>query len=207
MQVPATHAHHAAAPAAVADPTRRARRFYEKNEPVFRKGHRFVLFPETVRYVDHMVTASFPSVSHADRLAKWSLIALAGVPVGIAFLTFWAVWVDTSPTLSDEERIRGWETVVRELPATLFLIGVVLVGMTLAVRAGRYGATSAAQKAIWLHGVALYIVLAIVTGGSAENIMETRSSTVKWLLFPAQVAITALVVFVARKMVLSRHKI
>jgi len=141
VQVPATHAHHAAAPAAVADPTRRARCFYEKNEPVFRKGHRFVLFPETV---------------------------------------------------------------VRELPATLFLIGVVLVGITLAVRAGRYGATSAAQKAIWLHGVALYIVLAIVKGGSAENIMETRSSTVKWLLFPAQVAITALVVYTARRMAISR---
>ncbi len=174
---------------------------------MFRKGHQFVLFPEAVRYVDHVVTASFSSVSHADRLAKWSLIALAGVPIGIVFLTFWAVRVDTSPTLSDEERIRGWETVVLELPATLFLIGVVLVGMALAVRAGRHGAIGAAQRAIWLHGVALYMVLAIVTGGSTENIMETRSSTVKWLLFPAQVAVTALVVFVARKMVLSRHKI
>ena len=153
-----------------------------------------------------MVATTFPSNSQADRLAKWSLITLAGVPVGIVFLTLWAVQVDTSPTLGDEERIRGWETVVRELPATLFLIGVVCVGMVLAVRAGRHGAVGAAVRAIWLQGVALYFVLAIVTGGSAENVMETRSSTVKWFLFPAQVAITALVVYAARKMILGRHK-
>jgi hypothetical protein len=35
--------------------------------------------------------------------------------------------------------------------------------------------------------------------GSAENIMTTRPSTVKWLLFPLQVVLTALAVFGARR--------
>ncbi len=173
---------------------------------MFRKGHRFVLFSDAVRYVDHMVTASFPSVSHADRLAKWSLMTLVGIPVGLVFLTFWAVWVDTSPTLSDDERIRGWETVVRELPATLFLLGVVFVGMALAVRGGRHGAITAALRAIWFHGAALFFVLLVVMNGSAENIMTTRPAIVKWLMFPSQIVLVALVVLAARKMTVSRDQ-
>lgn len=173
---------------------------------MFRKGHRFVSLLGPVSYVDHMVTASFPSVSRADRLARWSLVALVGVPVGIVFLTFWAVRVDTSPTLSDEERIRGWGTVVRELPATLFLIGVVFVGMALAVAAGRRGAIEASFRAIWLHGVALFLVLLIVMNGSAENIMTTRPATVKWLLFPSQIVLTAVVVYAARRIATSRSR-
>ena len=145
-----------------------------------------------------MVTASFPSVSRADRLAKWSLIALAGVPVGIVFLTFWAVWVDTSPTLSDDDRIRGWETVWRELPATATLLAVCITGFALAVYAGRHGATEAANRAIWFHGAALFFVLLVVMNGSAENIMTTRPATVKWIMFPAQVLISALAVWGAR---------
>ncbi len=145
-----------------------------------------------------MVTASLPTVSKADRLARWSLVALAGVPVGILFLTFWAVWVDTSPTLSAEDRIRGWETVWRELPATAFLLAVCATGFSLAVYAGRQGAIAVARRAIWFHGAALFFVLLVVMNGSAENIMTTRSATVKWLLFPAQVLIVGLAVWGAR---------
>ena len=145
-----------------------------------------------------MVSTSLPAVSKADRLAKWSLVALAGVPVGILFLTFWAVWVDTSPTLDAEERIRGWETVWRELPATAFLLAVCATGFALAVYAGRHGALAAAFRAIWFHGAALFFVLLVVMNGSAENIMTTRPATVKWIMFPAQVVIAGLAVWGAR---------
>ena len=152
-----------------------------------------------------MVSTSLPVISRADRLAKWSLVALAGVPVGILFLTFWAVWVDTSPTLDAEERIRGWETVWRELPATVFLLAVCATGFALAVSAGRHGAVAAAHRAIWFHGAALFFVLLVVMNGSAENIMTTRPATVKWIMFPAQVLIAGLAVWGSRVLAARRR--
>jgi len=162
-------------------------------------------FCEPVRYGALMVSSSLPAVSKADRLAKWSLVALAGVPVGILFLTFWAVWVDTSPTLDAEERIRGWETVWREAPATAFLLAVCVTGFMLAVYAGRHGAVEAAYRAIWFHGAALFFVLLVVLNGSAENIMTTRPSTVKWMMFPVEVLVAGLAVWGARFLVSRRR--
>lgn len=128
-----------------------------------------------------------------------SLWTLAGVPIGIVAFTLWAVVVDTSPTLSDEERIRGWGTVVRELPASLVLVAVVGVGFALAVRGGRKGAVASARRAIWLHGAALMFVLLVIVGGSTENVMTTRPSTVKWLLLPVQIGVVVLAVSFARR--------
>ncbi len=124
---------------------------------------------------------------------------LAGVPVGLVFLVMWATMVDTSPALGDEERVRGWGTVVREMPATAFLLAVPVTGLLLAVRGGRRGAPEQARTAIWLHGAALFFALLVVMNGSAENIMTTRPSTVKWLLFPLQASLTTVAVVVARR--------
>lgn len=137
----------------------------------------------------------------ASRVGAVSVWLLAGVPVGLVWLVVWAVRVDTSPTLSDIDRIRGWGTVVRELPATVPLISVPLAGLALAVVAGRAGAVVRARLAIWLHGAALFFVLLVVMNGSAENIMTTRPSTVKWLLLPVQAAIVGGAVWGARRAV------
>ena len=124
---------------------------------------------------------------------------LITLPVGLVLLSVWQEVVDTSPTLNDEDRIRGWVTVWRELPATLFLIAGPVLGSVLAVMAGRRGAADAARRAIWMHGAALFFVLLVVLNGSAETIMTTRTSTVKWLLLPAQLGITGAVVVLARR--------
>ena len=137
--------------------------------------------------------------SPGERSVIHSLWTLAGVPIGIVAFTLWAVVVDTSPTLSDEERIRGWGTVVRELPASLVLVAVVGVGFALAVRGGRKGAVASARRAIWLHGAALMFVLLVIVGGSTENVMTTRPSTVKWLLLPVQIGVVVLAVSFARR--------
>lgn len=124
---------------------------------------------------------------------------LAAVPFGLFFLIVWATIVDTSPMLSDEDRVRGWGTVIREMPATAFLLAVPVTGLLLAVRGGRRGAPEQARTAVWLHGAALFFVLLVVMNGSAENIMTTRPSSVKWLLFPLQVSLTTFAVVVARR--------
>ena len=140
----------------------------------------------------------------ANQSARLSFMMLAGVPVGIVFLIVWATYVKTSPTLSDTERIRGWGTVVRELPATLFLLAVPFVGLVLAVRAGQLGSKTSALRAIWLHSVALFFILLIVLGGSAENIMTTRPATVKWVLFPTEIAVAVGSAVFCRKMVVDQ---
>jgi hypothetical protein len=129
---------------------------------------------------------------------------LAAVPLGLFLLIIWAPVVSTSPTLDDEDRIRGWGTVIRELPATAFLLAVPVTGLLLAVRGGRRGAPEQARTAIWLHGAALFFALLVVMNGSAENIMTTRPSTVKWLLFPLQASLTAFAVVVARRRLSAR---
>lgn len=137
--------------------------------------------------------------SPGRRFIRSSLLMLVGVPVGIVLVAVWSTFVKTSPTVADDERIRGWETVLRDLPATVFLFGVIAVGLMLAVRAGRMGSDAEARRAILWHGAALFFALLVVMNGSAENIMTTRPATVKWLLFPAQVGITAGVVLYCRR--------
>lgn len=134
-----------------------------------------------------------------QRLVRWSLLTLVGVPIGIAFAAVWSVIVKTSPTVADDERVRGWGTVVRDLPSTALLIGVIATGLALAVRAGRAGSDVEARRAIVWHGAALFFVLLVVLNGSTENIMTTRPATVKWLLLPAQVGITMAVVVYCRR--------
>ena len=150
---------------------------------------------------------TFTESRRGDRLARLSLWMLAGVPLGIVFLVVWATYVKTSPTLSDTERIRGWGTVVRELPATLFLFMVPFAGLVLAVRAGQLGSKTSALRAIWLHSVALFFISLIIFGGSAENIMTTRPATVKWVLFPAEIAIAVGSAVFCRKMVVDQASV
>lgn len=147
------------------------------------------------------------TIDHRGRqFVRLSLAMLLTIPVGLVLVAVWGVVVDTSPTLSDEDRIRGWVTVWRELPATAFLIAGPVLGLVLAVMAGRRGATDAALRAIWMHGVALFFALLVVLNGSTENIMTTRPSTVKWLLLPAQLGIAGFSVVMARRSVISRRR-
>lgn len=133
------------------------------------------------------------------RLIRRSLLMLIGVPLGIVLIAVWSVIVKTSPSVADDERIRGWGTIIRELPATIFVFAVIAVGLVLAVRAGRAGSDVEARRAIVWHGAALFFVLLVVLNGSTENIMTTRPATVKWLLLPAQVGITTAVVVYCRR--------
>lgn len=144
-------------------------------------------------------TISLVNGSSGQRLIRWSLLMLIGVPVGIVLIAVWSTIVKTSPTVADDERIRGWGTVIRDLPATAFVLAVIAIGFVLAVRAGRAGSDVEARRAILWHGAALFFVLLVVINGATENIMTTRPATVKWLLLPAQVAIAAGVVMLCRR--------
>ena len=154
---------------------------------------------------DGLPTMSAMETTRGRRLVRYSLLTLIGVPIGIVVAAVWSTIVKTSPTVADDDRIRGWESVWRELPATLFLCSVPVVGLVLAVRAGRRGDIEGALRAIWWQGAALFIALLIVVPGSTENIMTTRPATVKWLLLPAQTAITAVAVLVSRRRVQSNR--
>lgn len=137
--------------------------------------------------------------SQGDRLLRASRLSLIGVPVAIVVLVVWENVVSTSAMLDDAERIRGWESVLRELPASLLLLLPAAVGLVLAVRAARHGAVAGAMRTITWHGIALAVVLVILGSGAVEDVMRTRPSTVKWLLFPVELAIAAGAVYAARR--------
>lgn len=137
--------------------------------------------------------------SAGRRAARVSMSMLLGLPVGIALVSVWANLVDTSPTVAEVDRIRGWSSVVRELPATVTFFGILAIGWAMAVRAVRRGAVRAGLRAMWWHAGALFLAMLIVLGGSAENVMTTRPATVKWLLLPLEVGITLGAVVLARR--------
>ena len=145
------------------------------------------------------VAGHVPRRSPGERAARTSMLLLAGVPGGVVFLAVWEGIVKTSATLGEEERVRGWASVARELPATLLLLSVVAAGLVFAVRAGRLGAVDAGLRAIRWHAGALFLVLLVLMSGAAEDVMTTRSATVKWLLVPVEIGLTAVVGLVARR--------
>ena len=124
--------------------------------------------------------------SRLGLVANWLLV---GLPIGLAWLIIWSGMVETSPTTDDNLRVGGWESVLRELPATVPFVAVGLIGILIGTLAARSGAMTTGLRAIRLHSIALVVVLLIVLGGSADNIMTTRSASVKWLLFPIEVGI------------------
>jgi hypothetical protein len=124
---------------------------------------------------------------------------LLGVPAGLAWLIVWGTINKTGANVDAAERIRGWSSVVRNLPATVPFVGVVLLGLVLAVRAARLGAGPAAMRALAFHTAALLVVLLIIVMSATEDVMQTRPSTVKWMLVPAVLAVTAAVGGIARR--------
>ena len=138
------------------------------------------------------------------RAVRWSWLMLVAVPVSLVASVFWAIQVETSPTVADADRIRGWESVVRELPATLLVVLVFVAGFGLAIRGGRTGDAPGAMKAIGAHGAALFFMLLVIVNGSVENIMTTRPSTVKWMLLPAQLTVAIAAVALSRRAVMRR---
>ena len=145
------------------------------------------------------VVSRIERVSKGDRLLRASRLSLIGVPVALVVLVVWENVVSTSAMLDDGERVRGWESVLRELPASLLLVAPTVVGLVLAVRAARYGVVGGAMRAIVWHGLALAVVLVILGSGAAEDVMRTRPSTVKWLLVPVELAIAAGAAYAARR--------
>ena len=135
-----------------------------------------------------------PSRRPGDRPGNFALLLLLGFLAALVSLVVWQFVVQTSAELNQPERVRGWSVVLLELPATLLLFAPVIAGLTLAVRSTRLGSRRGVA-AIWLHSLALFLVVLVVVQGSAEGIMTTSAANAAWLLFPpaACAAIAALV--------------
>ena len=136
--------------------------------------------------------------SQLSRVATWLLV---GLPIGLIWLIIWSGLVKTSPTTDDTVRVRGWESVLRELPATVPFVAVGFLGMLVGTVVARSGEVSSGMRAVKRHAIALVVVLGFVFGGSADNIMTTRSASVKWLLFPIEVGIPLGCCFLAKSSV------
>jgi hypothetical protein len=94
--------------------------------------------------------------------------------------------------------VQGWNGVLRNLPASILLIGVPSLGVLLATRAGEQG-SNRARSALVGTSLALLVALSAVTRDSSEIVMTTRAATVSWITFGVDVILIGLVFVFARR--------
>lgn len=128
-----------------------------------------------------------PPAEAGERLGRDALWLLLAIPVALVALVAWEFAMQTSAGFNDSERIRSWEVVLRELPATLLLLAPVAAGLTLGVRAARLGARNG-MRAIWLHSAALFFVLFEIVLDAAESVTTAGPPNTEYVAFPGALA-------------------
>lgn len=135
--------------------------------------------------------------SRADRDLRFAWMFLGGTFVALVLNGTWSLYMGTSSFGGDEdELVRGWEGVLRNLPAYLLLVGVAATGVWFATQAGIHGASSS-RRALVATSLVLLFALNSVTRDAAEVVMTTRAATVAWLLFALDAALVGSVFLLA----------
>lgn len=132
------------------------------------------------------------------RARRAMLLAIIGIPVamvvsGIAQVVFGVA----SPGGDESDLVRGWAGVARSVPGYALMIGVAVAAVTLAARSRHAGATTGGT-ALVVTCIGLLFAFGATTRDIAEVVMTTRSATVSWLLFLADLAIVVGVFLVLR---------
>jgi len=118
----------------------------------------------------------------------------------MAFLVagVWSGVVGTSTTEATGEVVVGWRGVLYDLPGSLLMLGVAVTSLVFAARARR-GRARGAGWGLWLSGGGLLLTLVVIGTTSADTVTIPHSATVNYALLPAEVAIAAVSVFLARR--------
>jgi hypothetical protein len=135
--------------------------------------------------------------SRADMDLRFAWMFLGGTFVALVLNGIWSLYMGTSSFGGDEdELVRGWEGVLRNLPAYLLLVGVAATGVWFATQAGIHGASSS-RRALVATSLVLLFALNSVTRDAAEVVMTTRAATVAWLLFALDAALVGSIFLIA----------
>lgn len=162
-----------------------------------------VLLYQRAKHREHEATGTpFPAEqtpSRGDRDARASLLTiLIGVPLSLIAASFWALAVNTASMGGPEsDLVQGSAGVLRNIPATILLLAVPITGFAFAARAARQSARNA-NLAVWACTIGLLLVLVVIAGSTVDSMMTRRDATVKWMLFPLEIAIAAAAQLIAR---------
>jgi hypothetical protein len=133
-----------------------------------------------------------------DRNIRFAWICFGGTFVALILNGIWSLVVGTaSPGADEKDLIRGWEGVLRNLPAYLLLVAVAALGVWFATQAGVRGSRRA-KSVLIADSLVLLFALSSVTRDAAEVVMTTRAATVTWMLFGVDAVVVGIVFLAAR---------
>lgn len=125
-----------------------------------------------------------PLAPPGDRQGNLALISFLGVVISSVILFLWELYMLTSAVMNQPERITGWNALMRELPALVLLIGLVVVGLILGVHSARLGSRRG-RLAVWLLSLAVFLVLEETIGSTLEEMGSSGSIKLANSLIPA----------------------
>lgn len=145
------------------------------------------------------MSTTLTSNARPDREIRLSWLFFAGTFVALILNGMWSLAVGTSSFGGDEEDlVRGWEGVFRNLPAYLLLVVIASLSVWFATQAGVHG-SQRAKPALIASSLVLLFALNSVTRDSAEVVMTTRAATMAWTLFGIDALLVSLIFVTARR--------
>lgn len=137
--------------------------------------------------------------ARGDRDVRLAWMFFGGTFVALVLNGIWSLFIGTASMGGDEEDlVRGWEGVLRNLPAYLLLVVVASIGVWFSTRAGIHGSPRA-RSALIATSLVLLFALSSVTRDASEVVMTTRAATVAWVFFAIDAVVVGLVFFAARQ--------
>jgi len=108
----------------------------------------------------------------------------------------WSLVVGTSTNEATGEVVVGWRGVLYDLPGSLLMLGAAVTSLVFAAKALRVRARGA-RWGLWLSSGGLLLTLFVVGTTSSDTLTTPHSATLEYALFPAEVVIAAVAVFLA----------
>lgn len=143
------------------------------------------------------------SNTNPDREVRLAWLFFGGTFVALILNGIWSMVVGTaSPGADESDLVQGWEGVLRNSPAYLFLVVVASLSVWFAFQAGVHG-SQRSKSALIASSLVLLFALSAVTRDAAEVVMTTRAATMAWATFGIDAVVVGLVFLAARQRI--RH--
>ncbi len=116
-----------------------------------------------------------PLAPPSNRQGNLALLSFLGVVISSVILFLWELYMLTSAVMNQPERITGWNAFMRELPALVLVIWVLVVGLILGVHSARLGSRRG-RLAVWLLSLAVFLALEETAGSTLEEMGFSTST-------------------------------
>lgn len=142
------------------------------------------------------VVLALPAIRRTRAGRPWLLTLVVGLPASVVAAGVWSFFADPVAP-SGTPRAEGWRAVLYESVGYLLVLGVAVTALVLAARSLR-ARQPGANRRIWLSGIAVLLVLAVVGTNVADLVSAPHSAVLNWLVRTCALLIGAVAVVGAR---------